>query len=98
MLLERGRVADVDDDVGAGQRLRNASAGNAIDACRRRCAYNFVAFGPQDRAKLAADEASTSDNDDFHRVSSGQEVNFEAMTPAFDEGERIRIDDVGMRG
>jgi hypothetical protein len=69
LVLERGRVGHVDDDLGAGQDFGDPFAGNGVDARLRRCRDRLVALLGQPGDHLGADQAAAADHDDLHRVA-----------------------------
>src|SRR5690606_13986664 len=66
LVLERRRVRNVDDDVGAGERFSEALAGQRVDAGVGGRGERFLAPLAQCVDELRADEPCAADYYDFH--------------------------------
>ena len=67
LVVEGGRVGDVHDDLGAGQGVREALAGEGVDAGIERGGDGVVALRLQVGDDARTDAAGPSDDDDLHR-------------------------------
>ena len=82
LVVERRGVRDVDHDLGARERLRQALAGERVDARLRRGGDNLVSAPAQQIDKLRSDEAGASDHDDLHsRIFLEFEIGFDEPSP-----------------
>ena len=70
LVLERGRIGEVDDDLRAGHGLLEALAGDGVDAAVGRGRDDLVASLAQNGDGLRADQAGAADDDDLHEVTS----------------------------
>ncbi|MCY1228237.1 hypothetical protein D9M72_405390 [compost metagenome] len=68
LVLEGGRVGEVDDHLATGKRLGETFAGDGVDARIRRGGNHLMALLAQAFDRLGADQARSADNDDFHEI------------------------------
>src|SRR5689334_17764479 len=66
LVLERGRVGEVDDHLDAGHRLLEPLPGDAVDAALGRGGDDLVAALSQYRGGLRADQAGAAVDEDLH--------------------------------
>ena len=66
VVLERGRVGGVDDDVGAGQRVVEPRAGDRVDAGLERRRHRLVTVLAEPVDDLRSDPAAASDDYESH--------------------------------
>jgi hypothetical protein len=69
LVLEGGRVCQVDDNLSARKRLGQSLAGNRVDTRVRGRRHHLMALLTKRIHKLRPDEAAASDNHDFHGFS-----------------------------
>src|SRR5690348_7602783 len=72
-VLERWRVRDVDDDVGALHDLGQSLACDRVDAGVRRGRYYFVAFVTELVDDLRANQPGAADDYEFHGLASSDD-------------------------
>src|SRR6185437_7657231 len=70
LVLERGRIGEVDHHLRAGERLFQPLAGDRVDAAFGRGGDDVVAALAQNGDRLRADQAGAADDDDFHGLTS----------------------------
>src|SRR3954468_22885647 len=66
LVLERGRIGEVDHHLRTGHSLFKALAGDRVYAAIGRCGNDLVAALAQNGNSLRADQASAADDDDLH--------------------------------
>ena len=66
LVLERGRIRHVDDNIGACKRRLQALPGHGVDAPARRRLQHLMAARPEQRGQFRADQARTADDNDLH--------------------------------
>src|SRR5436305_14780906 len=66
LVLERGRIGEVDHHLRAGHGLFEALAGDAVDTVFGRGGDDLVAAPAQNGDGLRADQAGATDDDDLH--------------------------------
>src|SRR5690606_8783505 len=95
LVLEGGRVCQVDNDLCARQRPGQSLAGDGVDAGVGRRGHNLVTRGAKPVHELRPDEAGASNGDDLHGLSLRP---IEIATAAINSTELARKPADGPRG